>query len=90
MTSDRISLTFVLKKVILSRQIYLSLPSAAVVWAILASTSSLDPSSDKMAPRYLKEWTSSLCPLTCISVTIPLGLFCHDFGFLGVDFYTVN
>ena len=36
------------------RSICLSLVTAAVVWAVLDSTSGLDPSSDTIAPRYLK------------------------------------
>ena len=40
----------------LSFQMTFILVTAAVVWAILESTSGLGPSSDTIAPRYLKLW----------------------------------
>ena len=39
------------------RSICLSLVTAAVVWAVLDSTSGLDPSSDTIAPRYSYGWS---------------------------------
>ena len=53
-----------------------SLVTAAVVWAILDSTSGLDPSSDTRAPRYLKLQTVSSFLLSMVmSVLMPLVLF---------------
>ena len=58
---------------ILSFQMVFSLFSAVVVWAILLSTSGLDPSSDIIAPRYLKLWTvSNFSLLTLMSVLMLL------------------
>ena len=54
MTRERISLTLELMSMLLSFQMTFSLVTAAVVWAILESTSGLDPSPDTIAPRYLK------------------------------------
>ena len=65
MTRERISLIFELSAIFLSFQITLSFASAAVVWAILARISGLDPSSAMIAPRYLNLLTqSSFSPLT--------------------------
>ena len=49
MTRERISLVFELSAIFLSFQMVLSFASAAVVWAILARISGLDPSSAKSA-----------------------------------------
>ena len=57
--SERISLIFELRTVLLSFQMVLSFARAAVVWADLASTSGLDPSSATIAPKYLKLSTQS-------------------------------
>ena len=54
MTSEGISLIFELRTIFLSFQMVLSFARAAVVWADLASTSGLDPSSATIAPKYLK------------------------------------
>merc|ERR1712121_148988 len=60
----------------LSLQIGWSFASTAVVCAILATISGLEPSSEMMEPRYLKVFTvSSLVPLTLISLVLPWGLF---------------
>ena len=49
-----------------------SLVVAAVVWAILESTSGLDPSFDTLAPRYLKLPTISSFLLSMVmSVLMP-------------------
>ena len=65
MAKVRINLIFDAREVFLSRQIVFSFASAAVVCAILASTSGLDPSSVTMAPKYLKLFTvSSFWPFT--------------------------
>ena len=64
---------------ILSFQTSFSLVSAAVVCAILESISGLEPSSVITEPRFLKLVTvSSLCPVTLISVLMPLVLFETD------------
>ena len=69
MTRERISLIFELSAIFLSFQMVFSLASAAVAWAILARISGLDPSSGKIAPRYLNLLTqSSFSPLTLMSV----------------------
>ena len=52
MARERISLILKLMAIFLSFQMTLNLVTAAVVWAILESTSGLDPSSDTIAPRY--------------------------------------
>ena len=60
----------------LSFQMTFSLVTAAVVWAILDSTSGLDPSSDTIAPRYLKlRMVSSFLLSMVMSVLMPLVLF---------------
>ena len=59
MARERISLILELMAMFLSFQMTFSLVTAAVVWAILDSTSGLDPSSDTIAPRYLKLRTVS-------------------------------
>ena len=71
MTMERIGLIFELSAIFLSFQMVWSFTSAAVVWAILARISGLDPSS----PRYLNLLTqSSFSPLTLVSVLMPLVL----------------
>ena len=75
MTRERISLIFELSAIFLSFQMVLRFVSAAVVWAILARMSGLDPSSAMIAPRYLKLLTqSSFSPLPMMSVLMPLAL----------------
>ena len=55
--------------------------SAAVVWAIMARISGLDPSSEMIAPRYLKLLTqSSFSPLALIVVLISLVLLVEVFS----------
>ena len=51
MTRERISLMFELSAIFLSLLMVLSFVSTAVVWAILARISGLDPSSAMIAPR---------------------------------------
>ena len=73
MTRERISLIFELTVIFLSD---FNLVSAAVVPAILASISGLEPSSVIIDPKYLKLVTvSSFCPLTLIYVLMPCVLF---------------
>ena len=74
-TRERISRFLELREILLSIQIGFSLVNAAVVCAILESISGLEPSSVITEPRYLKLVTvSSFCPLTLISVLMPLVL----------------
>ena len=76
MARERISLIFELMAMFLSFQMTFSLVTAAVVWAILDSTSGLDPSSDTIAHRYLKLRTVSSFLLSMVmSVLMPLVLF---------------
>ena len=76
MARERISLILEVMAMFLSFQMTFSLVIAAVVWAILDSTSGLNPSSDTIAPRYLKLRTVSsfLLPMV-MSVLMPLVLF---------------
>ena len=68
MTMERISLIFDPSAMLLSSQMVLSLLIAVVVCAILASISGFDPSSETMAPTYLKLLTiDSFRPLTWMS-----------------------
>ena len=77
-TRERISRILELREILLSFQTGFSLVNSAVVCAMLESISSLEPSSVITEPRYLKLVTvSSVCPLTLISVLMPvLLLFC--------------
>ena len=76
MTRERISLIFELTVMFLSFHKGFNLVSAAVVCAILASISGLEPTSVIIDPKYLKLVTvSSLCPLTLTSVLMPCVLF---------------
>ena len=75
-TRERISRILELREIHLSIQTGFSLVNAAVVCAILESSSGLEPSSVITEPRYLKLVTvSSFCPFTLISVFMPLVLF---------------
>ena len=65
-----------LKVMFLSFQMTFSLVTAAVVWAIMDSTSGLDPSTSTIAPRYLKlRMVSCLLLSMVMSVLRPLVLF---------------
>ena len=68
--------------VLLSFQMTFSLVSAAVVWAILDSTSGLDPSSDTLTPRYfkLRAVASFLLSMSYVSADA-IGVICHQLGF---------
>ena len=73
---ERTSLILELMVTFLSFQMTFSLVTAAVVWAVLDGTSGLDPSSDTIAPRYLKLRTVSSFLLSMVmSVLISLVLF---------------
>ena len=76
MTRVRISFTFDSRDMLLSLQMGLSFVRAAVACAILERTSGLEPSSETIAPRYLKHVTvPNCCPFTFISLWMPLALF---------------
>jgi len=73
MVGERISLILKLMAMFLSFKRTFTLVSAAVVWAILERIPGFDPSSDTIAPRYLKLWTVSIyLPPIIMSVLIPL------------------
>ena len=74
-TRERISLIFDLRDICLSLQMVFSLTSAAVVCAMLDSTSGLEPWSVTTAPRYLKLSTlSNFSLLILMSMLIPFAL----------------
>ena len=82
MARECISLILELMAMFLSFQMTFSLVTAAVVWAILDRTSGLDPSSDTIAPRYLKLRTVSSFLLSMImSALMPLVLFVINWVF---------
>ena len=82
MARECISLIMELMVMFLLFQMTFSLVTAAAVWAILDSTSGLDPSSDTIAPRYLKLWTVSSFLLSMVmSVLMPLVLFVINWVF---------
>ena len=82
MARERISLILKLIAMFLSVQKTFSLVTAAVVCAILDSTSGLDPSSDTIAPRYLKILTVSSYLLSMVmSVLMPLALLVINWVF---------
>ena len=75
-TRERITRILELREIFLSVQTGFSLVNAAVACAVLESISGLEPSSVITEPGYLKLVTvSSFCPLTLISVLMPLVLF---------------
>ena len=85
MTKERISVILELMAMFLLSQITFSLVTAVVVWAILESTSGLDPSSDTLCPRYLKLRTVSCFLLSMVmSVLMPLVLSVINWVFFGV------
>ena len=76
MTRERISFSFDPRDMLLSLQMGFSFVRAAVACATLQRTSGLEPLSELIVPRYLKLFTvPSFCPLTFISLWMPLALF---------------
>ena len=76
MTREHISVILKLMAMFSSFQMTSSLVTAAVVWAILGSTSGLDLSSDTIAPRCLKLRTVSSYLLSMVmSVLLPFNVF---------------
>ena len=85
-TRERISRTIDLREILLSIQTGFNVVNAAVVCAILPSISGLEPSSVETEPRYWKLVAiSGFCPLTLISLLMPLVL-----AFLGTDLHAVG
>ena len=84
-TRKRISRILELREILLSFETSFNLVNAAVVRAILESTSGLEPSPVITEPRYLKLVTvSSFYPFTLISVLTPLVLFVISLVFSAV------
>ena len=82
MTSARISVILFFREMLLFFNIGFSLAIAAEVCAILERISDFDPSSDSVAPRYLKLSTvSSSFPLTSIRSCTPFELLVMSFVF---------
>ena len=69
MTRERISVTFDPRDMLLSLHIGFSFVRAAVACSILEIISGFQPSSETIAPRYMKLVTfPNFCPLTLISL----------------------
>ena len=84
-TRERISHILELREILVSIQTGFSLVNAAVVCAILESTSGLEPSSVIAEPRYLKLVTvSSLCQFTLSSVLMPVVVFVINLALLAL------
>ena len=78
MTRECISFTFDPRDMLLSLQMGFSIVRAAVACAILEGTSSLEPSSETTAPRYMYfklVTVPNFCPFTCIFLWMPFALF---------------
>ena len=90
MARERISLILELMAIFLSFQMTFSLVTAAVVWAILNSTSGLDPSSDTIAPRYLKAMDGLQFLVAYGNVSAnAIGVICHQLGLLCADLHSI-
>ena len=85
MARERISLILELMAMFLSFQMTFSLVTAVVVWAILGSTSGLDPPSDTIAPRYLKLRTVSSFLFYGNVSADAIGVICHQLDLLCTD-----
>ena len=82
MTRECVNLILELMAMFLLLQMTFTLVTAAIISAILESTSGLDPSSDTVAPRYLKLQTVSSFLLSLVmSVLMPLVLFVINWVF---------
>ena len=82
MARERIGLILELMAMFLLFQMIFSLVTAAVVWAILDSTSGLVPPPDTIAPRYLELRTVSSFVLSMVkSVLMPFVLFVINWVF---------
>ena len=86
MTSERNSLILFFRVMLLFFHIGFSLAIAAEVCVILERISDFDPSSDSIAPRYLKLATvSSSFPLTSICSCMPFELVVMSFVFSALN-----
>ena len=87
MARERISRILELMSTFLSFQMTFSLVTAAVVWAILESTSGLDPLSDSIAPRYLNglQFLVVYCNVSADAI----GVICHQLGLLCTDLHVI-
>ena len=82
MTIERISFTFDPRDMLIFLHIGFSFVSVALACAILKRPSGVEPSSEAIAPRYLKLVTvHSSCPLTLFFLRMPLALFVKSFVF---------
>ena len=81
MARERISLILELMAMFLSFQMTFSLVTAAVVWAILDSTSGLDPSSYTNSSQIFKATVSNFLFSMVMSVLMPLVLFVINWVF---------
>ena len=89
MTSEGISFISEPGDILLFLQMGFSFVRAAVACAILERISDLEPSSETMAPRYLKLVTvPSFCPFTFIFMDAT-GVVCHQFGLLCIDLHLI-
>ena len=85
MTRERISLIFELTVMFLSFHKGFNLVSAAVVCAILASISGLEPSSVIIDPKYLKLFTVFTFDLYADALCVVR----HQFGLFGTDLHAI-
>ena len=87
-TRERISRFLELREILLSFQPGFNLVNAAVVCAILGSSSGLEPSPVITEPRYLKRVTClkllSIYFNLCVGAS---GGVCHQLGLLGTDLH---
>ena len=87
---EHINLIMDMMAMFLSFQMTFSLVIAAVVWAILDSTVGLDPSSDSIAPRYLKIRTVSSFFVIYGNVSADaIGVICHQLDLLCTDLHAI-
>ena len=85
MTRERISFNFDPRDLLLSVCVDFSFARAAVACAIFERTSSFEPSSEAIVPRYLKLVpVRSFSPLTLISLWMQFALFVISLVFLAL------
>ena len=90
-TRDHISRILEIREILLSFQTGFNLVHAAVICAMLESTSGLEPSSVEIEPRYLKLVTVSGRLLSiyfnlCVDA---IGVVCHQLSFLSTDLHAI-
>ena len=62
-----------------------------MVWADLASTSGLNPSSATIAPKYLKLLTQSQFHIADLDIRADaIGVLCHQFGLFCTDLHAIG